>query len=427
MIKDLYSKYLKCECRISTDSRSILQNSIFFALRGVSFNGNKYAHDAIEKGAAYAVIDESEFRSNKTILVPDVLKTLQELANYHRKIQSFNVLAITGTNGKTTTKELIYAVLTKQFKCHATKGNLNNHIGVPLTILSAPPGTEILVVEMGANHINEIKNLCQIAEPDYGLITNIGKAHLEGFGGYEGVIKAKSELYEYLKINNKVIFVNSADNLLVNLLHNYPMVESYGSKESKLYNDKIFFEEGINTNINIDGQISSLKTNLFGEYNITNILAAIKIGLYFNISIPKIIRALDCYTPQNNRSQIINTKYNTVILDSYNANPSSMEAALSSFKNFESNDKILILGSMKELGTESKHEHQKLIENAKSIQANATLLVGDEFKKCVIKNEKWFSKTQDLSIYLNKNKISDKLIIVKGSRANKLEDIIKYL
>lgn len=421
MIAEIYTKYIEANYKVSTDTRSIIPNSLFFALHGENFDGNKFAKQAIESGACAAVIDNPKYVSNNTILVDDTLKTLQSLANYHRKQNDFKVFALTGTNGKTTTKELINSVLSKKYKCHATQGNFNNHIGVPLTILSAPVSTEILVVEMGANHIGEIEQLCKIAEPDYGLITNIGKAHLEGFGSFDGVKKAKSELYKYLFEKNGLILYNNNDAILTDLVADYENTLIYGSKESDCYLLENLFDKGLKIILHVNGQDLTLKTQLFGEYNILNILAAIKIGLMFQVPINLISEAIINYTPQNNRSQIIYTKRNnTLILDSYNANPSSMRAAIKSFDAIASEDKILILGEMKELGLDSVSEHKDLIHLAQEIIPKKIYLIGDEFVKCG-NNCDVFLSTQDVVEHLQKNPINNSIILVKGSRTNKLE------
>lgn len=421
MITEIYAKYIDANYKVSTDTRSIIPNSLFFALNGENFDGNKFAKQALEKGASVAIIDNPKYSSDNTILVDNTLDTLQKLANYYRKQNNFKVFALTGTNGKTTTKELINSVLSKKYKSHATQGNFNNHIGVPLTILSTPPDTEVLVVEMGANHIGEIEQLCKIAEPDYGLITNIGKAHLEGFGSFDGVKKAKSELYKYLIEKNGLILYNSNDAILTDLASNYANTITYGSKDSHCHLIENVFDKGLKVKLYVDGEDVTLSTQLFGEYNVLNILAAIKTGLLFHIPIDLIKDAIINYTPQNNRSQIIYTKRNnTLILDSYNANPSSMKAAIKSFNAITSSDKILILGEMKELGNESANEHKELIHLAHEIMPKKTYLIGEEFVKCE-NNCEMFLATQDVAEHLRNNPINNSVILVKGSRANKLE------
>ncbi|MBN1118928.1 MAG: UDP-N-acetylmuramoyl-tripeptide--D-alanyl-D-alanine ligase [Bacteroidales bacterium] len=427
MISGLYKRYIECNQQISTDSRNIIPGSIFFALKGENFNGNLFAEDALKKGAAYAVIDQAEYLNSNTILVPDVLKTLHQLARYHRTACGFKVFSLTGTNGKTTSKELIQRVLSKKYITVATAGNLNNHIGVPLTILKAKQNTEILVVEMGANHIGEIKELCEIALPDYGLITNIGKAHLEGFGGPEGVIKAKSELYSFLKENNKTIFVNKEDALLNSLLTEYNKVVPYGSIETNCYASNNSFDGKLHIELYLEGDKKWLSTQLFGVYNVINIVAAASVGLFFQVQIDDIITAIEEFTPQNNRSQILKTESNLLILDSYNANPSSMEVAISSLQSMNNPDKLLILGSMKELGEFSEAEHKKLVEKIIANELNC-IFIGDEFKS--LENQypiEVYSDTDKLIHKLTEVKIKEKLILIKGSRYNKLERLIDFL
>jgi UDP-N-acetylmuramoyl-tripeptide--D-alanyl-D-alanine ligase len=427
MIDKIYTHFIKIGLPVSTDSRNIIPGSIFFGLKGENFNGSKYAADAIKRGASLAIIDNDKYKTDQTILVDDTLLALQQLATMYRKKADFKVIALTGTNGKTTTKELIRLVLSEKYVCHSTKGNLNNHIGVPLTILSAPANTELLIVEMGANHIGEISSLCEIAQPDYGLITNIGKAHLEGFGGFEGVIKAKSELYAHLVANNKLIFLNKPDSILTSLVGDYPKVEFYGSKDSLCYANSIVFDGQLSVNISIGGNTHLVCTQMFGKYNVTNILTAIKVGAYFNVDIKKIMRAIEKYTPENNRSQLLKTPFNTLILDSYNANPSSMQIALESFSEINTKNKISILGEMKELGTSSYEEHKFLIDKATHSGCLKNIFVGNEFIPFIKNPETFFKNTDELIDYLKKEKITDKLIFIKGSRSNQLEKIIPFL
>ncbi len=428
MIDLIYQKYKEANYRICTDSRNIIPGSVFFALKGEAFDGNRYAEEALKKGAITAVIDNESFKNIQgTIFVPNTLEALQTLARKYRIEKKFNVFGLTGTNGKTTTKELIKAVLEQKYKCHATLGNLNNHIGVPLTILSAPEDTDILVVEMGANHQGEIADLCEICLPDIGLITNIGKAHLEGFGGYKGVIKAKSELYKHLIKNNKKILLNEKDHLLVSLLDDYNNTEGYGSTHSNVWTKNTGFNNGVTATISINNTDIDFKTKLVGNYNITNILTAIKTGDYFNVPINKIKEAIQNYSPSNNRSQLLVTKKNSIIMDSYNANPTSMLAALNSFDEILHKNKILILGAMKELGSDSESEHLILVEKAKSLKPEQLLLVGKEYFSAIKHNALYFKNTEEIGSYLKNTPIENKLILIKGSRANKLETITKYL
>ena len=354
-IIELYTLF-KLYPKIITDSRCVENNSIFFALKGENFDGNKFAIKALESGAKYAVIDNAKFKLNDNfILVDNVLKCLQQLASFHREQFVIPLIGITGTNGKTTTKELIHTVLKRKFKTHATKGNFNNHIGVPLTLLEMPLNTEIAIIEMGANHQGEIKELCEIAKPNYGLITNIGKAHLEGFGGFEGVVKAKNELYNFIR-NYGRAFLNSDNKLLSELAENLNSIK-YGTKQ-----DSDCFAEilEINPYVKLRWNNIDIQSNLIGKYNFENILAAICIGNFFNVAHSNIKSAVENYIPQNNRSQIVQTKTNKILLDAYNANPTSMSLAIESFELLKSKTKVVILGDMLELGDESIFEHKEI-------------------------------------------------------------------
>lgn len=396
---------------------------MFFALKGDNFNGNAYAEKAIEAGAKYALIDEPNYHiADKTILVPNVLKTLQELASYHREFLNKPIIALTGSNGKTTTKELIHAVLSKAYNTTATSGNLNNHIGVPLTLLSMDTHTEIGIVEMGANHQKEIEFLCRIAKPDYGLITNFGKAHLEGFGGIEGVIKGKSEMYDYLIANGKTVFINSNDPIQVEKTKQ-ANIFSFGDK-LVISNIEISFVEAqpfvlcSYNNIKIQSQ-------LIGDYNFNNIAVAIAIGNYFKIDDRDIKNAIENYTPTNNRSQIIQKGYNKIILDAYNANPTSMRAALLNFEKQEGY-KIAILGDMFELGKDAKQEHQNVVDLAASLKINEVILIGENFFKTKHQdaNIKPFKSFDNFKDTINLNTPNSKTILIKGSRGMALERIL---
>ena len=418
-IEQLYSIYLN-NPEISTDTRNILPSSIFFALRGDNFNGNKFAQQAIEKGASYVVIDEREYYiKGKTILVDNVLETLQELAKYHRSKFKIPVIGITGSNGKTTTKELINSVLNTRYKTFATKGNLNNHIGVPLSLLEVNGSHEIAIIEMGANHVGEIEFLCEISNPDYGLITNIGKAHLEGFGSFENVVKAKTELYASISNKKGKLFVNK-DNPI--LMQNSKSIErlTYGKDKSNYINATLI--EGPNLSLEFDSL--TIKTQLVGSYNFENALAAIALGHYFGVDSANIKEALENYTPNNNRSQLIRTAKNTVIMDAYNANPVSMEVALVSLeKNI--GDKIAILGDMRELGEYSLAEHTSITESLESKGLKA-YLVGEEFSKVQSKFTT-FKSVEELQLHLDQNQIVSNTILIKGSRGIKLETILNCL
>ncbi len=427
-IPDLYAIFREYPT-ITTDSRNIPANSIFFALKGEKFNGNLFAKNALEKGASFAVIDEAEYATeSRFILVEDVLLCLQQLARYHRDQLGLPILAITGTNGKTTTKELIAAVLNRKYKTNYTLGNLNNHIGVPLTILSMTDETEFGVVEMGANHPGEIKTLCDIANPDYGIITNIGKAHLEGFGSFEGVIKTKSELYQFLKAKNAPCFLNADNEILIRQAKELTQV-SYG----------------ISTDYFMTGELASttnflvvkalfpkgwlyLKSKLVGDYNFENLMAAACVGKYFEVDPLKIQQAITEYTPSNNRSQLITTEKNTIIMDAYNANPTSMMAALSNFTNIKNGQKCLILGDMLELGETSESEHQKIIDYIESQNFKDVFLVGPIFTNTNSQKEKKkFEHVELLSNYLKTQPIENKFILIKGSRGIHLEKILDLL
>jgi len=414
-IKELHKIFLNSS-GVSTDTRQIKLNSIFFALKGKKFDGNKYAKKALEKGACFAVIDNEKYYLNdKYILVKDVLTCLQKLSKYHINKINCPVLGITGTNGKTTTKELITAIIEKKYKTISTKGNLNNHIGVPLTLLNVNHETEFVIVEMGANHINEIEFLCGLAQINFGLITNIGKAHLEGFKSIVGVTKAKKELYDYIKKNKGILFVNAKDKLLMSISENINRILYNRKKQDK--SNSTFAEVIIN-----DYKISS---QLIGDYNKTNILAACEVGIYFGISIEKIKEAIESYSPSNNRSQLLKTSKNTIFLDAYNANPSSMSEAVKAFKKIKHNSKLFILGDMLELGNKSLTEHQTIIDILPQDTQNV-ILVGHEFNKCE-HNFKHFLNAQDVVNWIEKNPIQDMFILIKASRGIKLEILKQVL
>lgn len=414
---------------VTTDSRNIPDNSIFFALKGDNFNGNKFAAEALLKGAAYAVIDESEFAINdRMILVNDVLMCLHQLARYHRDQLNLPILAITGTNGKTTTKELIAAVLSKKYRINFTQGNLNNHIGVPLTILSMKPETEIGIIEMGANHPGEIKILCKIANPDFGIVTNMGKAHLEGFGSFEGVVKTKSEMYDFLRTKGGKCFINKDNPLLIKQTKDLEQI-SYGKST-----DCFMPGELATTDFNLvvkalfpKGWLY-LKSKLIGDYNFENLLAAACVGKYFEVDPMLIQKALEEYTPSNNRSQLIRKEKNTLIMDAYNANPTSMIMALNNFANIKGNQKCIILGDMLELGETSEEEHQNIVDFIESQYFTDVFLVGSQFKKTIAsKEKKKFDNAELLSNYLKTQPIENKLILIKGSRGIHLEKILDLL
>ena len=420
----LYNYFLQ-SAGVSTDTRNIYPNCIFFALKGASFDGNTFAIEALKMGAAYAVVDNNEVaqQDERCILVDNVLKALQDLARHHRRQFDIPFIGITGSNGKTTTKELIAAVLTQQYNVHYTKGNLNNHIGVPLTLLQLTKEHEIAVIEMGANHFGDIKELCEIAEPTHGIITNIGKAHLEGFLNFEGVLKTKKELYDSIKSVDGVLFYNDDDQILKDILPTVRQIsygQHQGTVKGKLEHLTPFveftYEHGAY-------QSTLLRTHIVGEYNFYNFLASIAIGHFFDVPFEKINAGIEGYIPTNNRSQVEKTESNTLIVDCYNANPTSMRAALNSFSKIEANDKIAILGDMRELGEESTLEHEAIIEQLTELNINA-ILVGEEFKK-VNTHFTHYDSTQ--SFIDNHSSIQNQLVLLKGSRGIGLEKLIPLL
>ena len=431
MIEQLYALFLKFP-RISTDTRNIIPNSIFFALKGGNFDGNTFAEEALKKGARLAIIDNKEYRKDNTnyILVDDALKALQNLANYHRQKLPATFIGITGSNGKTTTKELIYAVLSSKYKTSATKGNFNNHIGVPLTLLSITADTEFGIVEMGANHVGEIHELSKISNPDYGIITNIGKAHLEGFGGIEGVIIGKTELYTHISNKKASLFVNSDDDLLMDKSKNITRI-TYGNNQTADTVVSILPSENFLSVVwNIKNQSSlEINTQLVGEYNLANIAAAICVGNYFNVPKEKIKEAIETYQPTNNRSQLIKKEKNTIILDAYNANPKSMEFAIESFRKNDYANKVVILGDMLEMGKYSQDEHFSILKLLEHCAFESVFLVGKEFLNANHSSFSYtfFESTEKLTLHLKEKPLINKTILIKGSRGIKLESILEYL
>ena len=416
-IKDIYAIF-KQNPNICTDTREVTKDSIFISLKGEKFNGNKFALKAIKDGCAYAIVDEEEYDINKyTILVHNALKTLQDLATYHRNQLNIPLIAITGTNGKTTSKELINAVLNSELSCIATKGNLNNHIGVPLSLLKINKQHEIAVIEMGANHKKEIEFLCNIAQPTYGVITNIGSAHLEGFGSLQAIIDTKNELYDFINYNKGQLFVNSDDKLLLSLSDGI-LKKTYGES-----GDITASITDITPLISIKYNNEIINSHLIGDFQISNILLAICIGDYFNVSSMNIKKSIENYIPKNNRSQIVNTNKNTLILDAYNANPSSMRAMLNSFANQQYKNKLCILGDMLELGEESIKEHVQIIKLTNELKLDC-LFVGEIFNSL---NQDGFKTRIELAENINSKKIYDKTILLKGSRGIELEKLIEFL
>lgn len=427
-VKDLYSLFLQ-HPEISTDSRQIPEGALFFGLKGDHFDGNEFAGYALDKGASLAIIDNSRYRlDNRYILVENVLASLQQLANHHRKQFRIPVLAITGTNGKTTTKEIIHAVLSKKYQTLATTGNLNNHIGVPLTLLKLKSDTEIAIVEMGANHHGEIELLCRIAEPTHGIITNIGKAHLEGFGGFEGVVRTKTELYRYLKSRHGIVFVNNDNPLLIQYSNGMKVIHYETGKTTGIAEQNHPEDPFLKMEIKIDEQEFTLSTKLFGRYNAENIFAAACIGHFFGVEPGKIKEAIESYQPQNNRSQVLKTRSNLLILDMYNANPSSMEPALQDFAGSTHVRKVLILGDMLELGSECDKEHQDILELIEKLGFTEVFLVGPVFTRLNTKRE-WlcFQDSELARMWLDHHRINDASILLKGSRGIKLEKLVDLL
>lgn len=425
---ELYGLFLKHPL-ISTDSRSIIPGSLFFALKGEHFDGNQFALEALHNGAEYAVTDNPDIPAHERIVfVNNVLDSLQKIATVHRKQITAQVIAITGSNGKTTTKELIGRVLGSTYNTTITQGNLNNHIGVPLSILTIKKDTSFAIIEMGANHPGEIEALCRIARPHYGIITNIGKAHLEGFGSIEGVIKAKSELYRFLKNHQGIAFYNIDNDLLTNLSAGTERI-SYGLNLPAFYQGTIINTEPFLTlKWSTSTQTGIINTSLLGEYNGENIMAAIAVGLHFNVDPDKIENAIASYIPANNRSQIIQTKLNRVISDAYNANPSSMSAAISHFSQMKTSSKMLILGDMMELGDFSFDEHRKILSQIRQSNIEWVVLVGEMF--CKVANggkETCFKDTKDAEAWLKNQSVENMTILLKGSRKMQLENLRKYL
>lgn len=430
---DLYKLFLE-HPTVTTDSRNCLPGSIFFALKGDKFNANKFAADALQNGCSYAVIDEAEYATDsRFIVVKDALKALQELSNQHRKNVGVKVIGITGTNGKTTTKELIASVLKEKFKVHYTQGNLNNHIGVPLTLLQLKSEHQLAIIEMGANHQGEIKALCNIAEPDFGIITNVGKAHLEGFGSFEGVKQTKAELYDFISKNGKGIFINDDNEYLKEM-----------AKNAKVHADKqIAYSLTSNHNLTmVSGKINScnpflsmqcqtgtafeVNTHLVGAYNAENILAAVAIGHFFGLKNSQIKHGIEVYEPQNNRSQFIHSAKNKLIVDAYNANPTSMRAAIINFSEIQSDNKLLILGDMLELGTQTEIEHQNIVDLISEKKFNNVFLVGNAFINTK-SDFKSFQNVDELSTYFSEYCPINMTILIKGSRSIQLEKIIALL
>jgi UDP-N-acetylmuramoyl-tripeptide--D-alanyl-D-alanine ligase len=426
MIEELYKIYLQ-NPSVQTDTRKLKHGDIFFALKGPNFNGNSFAKQAIDTGAAYVVIDEKEFEiPGKTFLVPDVLDALQQLALHHRKLFTIPFIAITGSNGKTTTKELIHAVLSTTFETYTTEGNLNNHIGVPLTILKIKLDAQMAVIEMGANHIGEIASYCKIALPTHGLITNCGKAHLEGFGGIEGVRKGKGELFDHLRtLTHGFVFVMWDYDYLRDMSKGISGIIKYGTQENdhiigKVFRNDPFLEVEITQGLD-NGLI---KTQLIGDYNLPNVLAAVTVGKFFEVPEEKIRSAIENYVPTNSRSQLIEENSNKIILDAYNANPSSMKLAIENFAKKNEENKILMLGAMAELGNESVQEHQQIIDLIKKYSWKEVALVGGDFLKLSHPFLSFENSAKAKEWFINQN-FQNSYILVKGSRSMQMEKVLE--
>ncbi len=423
-IPSLHKEFLNCS-GVSTDTRKIFENCIFFALKGENFNGNLFAQEALYKGAFKVIVDEEAFHKNtgETILVENVLVTLQQLARFHREFLGLPIISLTGSNGKTTSKELIDAVLSQKFKTVATHGNLNNHIGVPLTLLAMKKETQLGIVEMGANHLGEIKMLSEIAEPDYGYITNFGKAHLEGFGSLEGVVQGKTELYQFLKKHGRKIFVNAND---PKQLANSEGIEriTFGTPQSDF--DIKLIDSVHHLLIEFEG--TQIQSNLVGAYNFANLAAAIAIGAYFKVSKEKIKAGIEGYIPSNNRSQLISKGTNTILMDAYNANPTSMLAALQNFKQAKGENKMMFLGDMFELGNEAEIEHQNIVDYLAENQFGKVFLVGSNFFKTVNNSAhiNKFEAFEELKKELESNSPKHATILIKASRGMALERILDF-
>jgi UDP-N-acetylmuramoyl-tripeptide--D-alanyl-D-alanine ligase len=424
-IEALYQIYQKFPL-VQTDSRRVGSGELFFALKGEHFNGNLFAEQALEKGASYAIVDEqpaSGFSSQRIILVKDVLETLQNLARHHREQFKIPFIAITGSNGKTTTKELLHAVLSSSFKTYTTEGNLNNHIGIPLTLLKVNADAEIAVIEMGANHQKEIEGYCRYCLPTHGIITNSGKAHLEGFGGIEGVRKGKGELYDFLRANQGTAFVMWDYEYLREMSRGIAEIVRYGTKDAALTGQLIESEPFLTVKITQGMDLPEIATSLVGAYNLPNVLASVAVGQYFKVPPEEIKQAIENYKPSNSRSQLIDFHSNKIILDAYNANPSSMKAAIENFAHIHTGKKVLLLGAMAELGTESLQEHQQIIDLIGQYPWDEVVLVGGDF---LILDHPYrrFENSQQAKQWFQQQKFQDSYMLVKGSRSMQMEKLL---
>lgn len=422
-IEAIYKIFLQYPS-VQTDTRKLAAGDIFFALKGPSFNGNQFAQQALDSGAAYAVIDEKEYYiDHRTILVNDVLSTLQELAGHHRDQLNIPVIAITGSNGKTTTKELVHAVLSSRYRTSTTEGNLNNHIGIPLTLLKIKTDAELAVIEMGANHQKEIEGYCRYTKPTHGIITNCGKAHLEGFGGVEGVRKGKGELYDFLRASGGTAFVMWDYDYLQSMSKNIKTVVTYGTKDAEVNGTVLKNDPFLEASIKTKEEEYTVKSQLVGDYNLPNLLVAVTVGRYFNIGSPLIKAAIENYMPSNSRSQLVEQDGNKIVLDAYNANPSSMKLAIENFSKGNTTEKVLMLGAMAELGEESLDEHKGIVELINKFQWKAVVLVGGDFLKLSHQYISLPDATAARNWYLEQ-KFNNCQLLVKGSRSMKMEKVL---
>lgn len=430
MLESLYQTYLKSR-RVTTDSRQITPGCLFFAFKGETFDGNAFAPQALEQGAALCVINDPQYKvDDRCIVVPDVLATLQELARHHRAQLTIPIIGITGTNGKTTTKELVHAVLSKRYRTHATAGNFNNHLGVPLTLLSIPADTQMAIVEMGANHPGEIAALCHIADPDFGLITNVGRAHLEGFGSFEGVIQTKTELYRHLASKKGAAFVNADNDILISqaALCRLDTVTYGSSEQAHVRGNLVGSDPYMKFYIEDGDSVYTIQSQLLGNYNFDNAMAAAAVGRYFHVDLWDVKEAIEQYLPTNNRSQYKETGRNTLFLDCYNANPSSMKVALDNFEALPKNNKVAMLGGMKELGEESQKEHEAIVNRLLAHPEICAVLIGPEFAFAEENPSIQYFPDSDVAVaYFAKHPLSGATVLLKGSNGTrmwKLEEVL---
>lgn len=425
-ISALYQIYLQHPA-VLTDTRKLEKDCLYFALKGPNFDGNSFAIQSLEAGAAYAVVDDPRYAANdRCIVVDDVLQTLQQLAHFHRKQFHIPFIGITGSNGKTTTKELVTAVLRQRYRTYATRGNLNNHIGVPLTLLSIPGDAQMAIIEMGANHLHEIEGYCKIALPTHAVITNCGKAHIEGFGSEEGVRKGKGELYDFIRANKGVIFRNSDLPYLETMAHDIEQQVTYGSANAQYTGRPLTGNIFLDVAILTSGMETTIHSKLVGNYNFPNIMTAVAVGSHFGISTDAIKAAIEQYTPDNSRSQLVQLGSNQIILDAYNANPTSMKAAISNFAATAAAHKMLWIGAMKEMGSSEHQEHTALIDFIKTYDWEDVIIVGNEFKD-IDHPYKWFEKAEEAAAYIQANKPAHTSVLIKGSRGSRMELLLEAL